>query len=102
MDNLSKSAKDELVGTYASLLLYDCRQGITGARLRAIVDQTGNDVSDATVDSFASNLAKQSISTLVSNHRNPRPVDVWDTKADEFDQEDVEMGGLFGGDDDDY
>ena len=74
MEDLSKSARDELVCTYAALLLHDSGRAINGQLLRALVKQTGNNVSDATVDSFAKNLEGESISSAVSNFNNPRHV----------------------------
>lgn len=93
-----------------------------------LVGNTGNNVSDYAADQFAKNIAGQNIKAAVDAVTPvPRPkvvypaysgaysapivaptyvskpvVEDWDDKQDDFDNEDVEMGGMFGGDDDDY
>ena len=99
-ENLKKSKKEELACTFAALLLHDSRKQVNALNMKALLKSTGNKIDEAISDQFAKNISELSIPNLLKNVG--KPAEVWDNKQDDFDQEDVDMGGMFAVDDDDY
>merc|ERR1711862_200871 len=65
--SLSKDDKDELVCTYAALLLHDSKLEITGEKLNKVIKASGNTVEPYWPGLFAKALEGQDIASLLSN-----------------------------------
>merc|ERR1712110_353647 len=104
VEKLSKDDKDELVCTYAALLLHDSKLEITGEKLNKVIKASGNTVEPYWPGLFAKALEGQDINSLLSNVGSAGPAAAGapkeEKKKEEEPEEDVDMGGLFG--DDDY
>merc|ERR1712014_94402 len=115
VEKLSKDDKDELVCTYAALLLHDSKLEITGEKLNKVIKASGNTVEPYWPGLFAKALEGQDINSLLSNVGSAGPAaggaapaggaaaeeaPKEEKKKEEEPEEDVDMGGLFG--DDDY
>ena len=111
---LSKDDKDELVCTYAALLLHDAELGITADKLNKIIKASGNEVEPYWPGLFAKALEGQDIAALLTNvgsgpAAGPAASGAADAgaapaeekKKEEEPEEEVDMGNMFG-DDDDY
>merc|ERR1719240_1157220 len=117
-DNLSKTERDELVVSYAALMLHDDKLEITTEKLNKIIKASGNEVEPYWPMLFAKALKGQDVGALLANIGSAGgaagpaaagPADAGaaaeapkeEDKKKEDEPEDVDMGGLFG-DDDDY
>merc|ERR1711906_94113 len=111
---LSKDDKDELVCTYAALLLHDAELGITADKLNKIIKASGTEVEPYWPGLFAKALEGQDIAALLTNvgsgpAAGPAASGAADAgaapaeekKKEEEPEEEVDMGNMFG-DDDDY
>merc|ERR1711871_347056 len=111
---LSKEEHDELCCSYAALMLHDDGLEITAEKLSAIIKASGNEVEPYWPMLFAKALKGQDVGALLSNIGSAGPAAgpaaaaggeaaaVEEKKEEKKDEpEDVDMGGLFG-DDDDY
>merc|ERR1712078_260930 len=114
VDKLSKTEKDELCVSYAALMLHDDGLEINAEKLTKIIKASGNDVEPYWPMLFAKALKGQDVGALLSNIGSAGPAagaaaaggdaaPVEEKKEEEKkdEPEDVDMGGLFG-DDDDY
>ena len=112
---LSKADHDELVCSYAALMLHDDGLEITDEKLKKVIKATGNDVDAYWPALFAKALKSAKIDELLANvvtagpasgpvaaggAGDAAPAEEKEEKKEEA--EDVDMGGLFGDDDDDY
>ena len=111
--NLSKADHDELCCSYAALMLHDDGLDITAEKLSAVIKASGNDVEPYWPMLFAKALKGADVAELLSNIGSAAPasaaagpasaaavvVEEKETKKEEV--EDVDMGGLFG-DEDEY
>merc|ERR1712187_626950 len=103
---LSKDDKDELVCTYAALLLHDAELGITADKLNKIIKASGNEVEQYWPGLFAKALEGQAIGALLTNVGSAGPAagDAGEAKKEEEkpkeeeEEANVDMGGLFGDD----
>merc|ERR1711998_161113 len=112
-DKLSKTQKDELCVSYAALMLHDDGLDIAAEKLTKIIKASGNSVEPYWPMLFAKALKGQDVGALLSNIGSAGPAagpaaaaadaPVAEEKKEEKKEEaeDVDMGGLFG-DDDDY
>merc|ERR1711990_807406 len=111
---LSKADHDELCCSYAALMLHDDGLEITAEKLSAIIKASKNEVEPYWPMLFAKALKGANVGELLSNVGSAGPAagpaaaagggdapaaEVKEEKKEE--PEDVDMGGLFG-DDDDY
>ena len=64
---LSKAQKDELVVTYAALLLHDGELEITEEKLNKVISASGNSVEGYWPGLFAKALKGRNINDLISN-----------------------------------
>jgi len=112
---LSKADHDELCCSYAALMLHDDGCDITAERLTQVITATGNSVEAYWPTLFAKALQSAKVEDLLSNVAAAAgsggggggaaagPADhaaaIEEEKKEEV--EDVDMGGLFG-DDDEY
>ena len=64
---LSKTQKDELVVTYAALLLHDGELEITEEKLNKVISASGNSVEGYWPGLFAKALKGRNINDLISN-----------------------------------
>merc|ERR1711990_470380 len=111
---LSKADHDELCCSYAALMLHDDGLEITAEKLSAVIKASGNEVEPYWPMLFAKALKGADVGSLLSNIGSAAPAggaaaaagdaeapaaEVKEEKKEE--PEDVDMGGLFG-DDDDY
>ena len=64
---LSKAQKDELVCTYAALLLHDGELEITEEKLNKVISASGNSVEGYWPGLFAKALKGRDINDLISN-----------------------------------
>ena len=64
---LSKTQKDELVVTYAALLLHDGELEITEEKLNKVISASGNSVDGYWPGLFAKALRGRNINDLISN-----------------------------------
>eukprot|EP00349_Pseudokeronopsis_sp_Brazil_P001517 CAMPEP_0202961588 /NCGR_PEP_ID=MMETSP1396-20130829/5649_1 /ASSEMBLY_ACC=CAM_ASM_000872 /TAXON_ID= /ORGANISM="Pseudokeronopsis sp., Strain Brazil" /LENGTH=124 /DNA_ID=CAMNT_0049681517 /DNA_START=30 /DNA_END=404 /DNA_ORIENTATION=- len=114
---LSKQEHDELVCSYAALLLHDDGQEISADKLAKVIKASGNEVEGFWPSMFASALKGQNVEELISNLASAAPVAVAvgataggpapvaaaaakeeKKEAAKEEEADVDMGGLFGGD----
>merc|ERR1711966_91665 len=102
---LSKDDKDELVCTYAALLLHDAELGITADKLNKIIKASGNEVEPYWPGLFAKALEGQDIAALLTNvgsgpaagaDAGAAPAE--EKKKEEEPEEEVDMGNMFGDD----
>ena len=117
-DQLSKDQKDELCVSYAALMLHDDGLEINAEKLSKIIKASGNEVEPYWPMLFAKALKGQDVGALLANIGSAGgaagpaaagPADAGaaaeapkeEDKKKEDEPEDVDMGGLFG-DDDDY
>ena len=115
---LSKEEHDELCCSYAALMLHDDGLDITAEKLSAIIKASGNEVEPYWPMLFAKALEGQDVGALLANigsaggaagpAAGAAPAEAAaaeapkaEEKKKEDEPEDVDMGGLFG-DDDDY
>ena len=110
---LSKEEHDELCCSYAALMLHDDGLEITAEKLSAVIKASGNEVEPYWPMLFAKALKGADVGALLSNIGSAAPAGgpaaaAGDAPAAEEkkeekkeEPEDVDMGGLFG-DDDDY
>ena len=115
-DQLSKDQKAELCCSYAALMLHDDGVEINAEKIAKIVKASGNEIEPYWPALFAKALKGQDVGALLTNigsaaaagpaaaaggaaAADAAPVEEEKPKEDE--PEDVDMGGLFG-DDDDY
>jgi large subunit ribosomal protein LP1 len=71
---LSKAQKDELVCTYAALLLHDGELEITEEKLNKVISASGNSVEGYWPGLFAKALKGRNINDLISNAAAAAPV----------------------------
>ena len=71
---LSKAQKDELVCTYAALLLNDGELEITEEKLNKVISASGNSVEGYWPGLFAKALKGRNINDLISNAAAAAPV----------------------------
>merc|ERR1711959_102936 len=111
---LSKADHDELCCSYAALLLHDEGLEITAEKLDAVIKATGNTVDSHWTGLFAKALSEANIGDMLESCSKAGPAvgpaagggaaAVEEKPKEEEKKEEVEavdMGGLFG-DDDDY
>merc|ERR1712167_491935 len=111
--SLSKADHDELCCSYAALMLHDDGVEITAEKLSKVIKASGNEVEPYWPMLFAKALKTANISDLLTNVGSAgagpaaagpaaAAAEVVEEKKEEKEEvEDVDMGGLFG-DDDDY
>ena len=117
VDQLSKDAKDQLVCTYAALLLHDGDLEISEDKMNKVIKASGNQVEGYWPGLFCRALKGQDITAILSNVGSAGPAAPAgdapaagadaaaaepEKKKEEEPEEDVDMGDLFGGGDDDY
>lgn len=112
-NKLSKADHDELCCSYAALMLHDDGLEITAEKLSKVIKASGNDVEPYWPVLFAKALKSAKIEDLLANVAAAAPAGgaavgpaaaaevaaVVEEKKEE--KEEVDMGGLFG-DDDEY
>merc|ERR1712078_775883 len=114
VDKLSKEQHDELCVSYAALMLHDDGLEITAEKLSKVIKASGNEVEPYWPMLFAKALKGQDVGELLTNLASAGPaagpaaaagpvaVEEEAPKEEKKEEaEDVDMGGLFG-DDDDY
>ena len=115
---LKKEEKDRLVCTYAALILHDGDLEISEEKLSKVIKASGNTVEGYWPGLYAKALKGQDVSALLANvgsaSAGPAAAAGGDAgaaaggeapkeaKKEEEPEEDVDMGDLFGGGDDDY
>merc|ERR1712028_164004 len=114
VNSLSKTERDELCCTYAALLLHDENLEISAEKLNKVIKASGNSVESYWPGLFAKALAGQDVAKLLTAVSagpagpaaggaaaagSAAPVEA-EAKKEEGPEEEVDMGGLFGGDDD--
>merc|ERR1711865_276468 len=109
---LPKADHDELACTYAALMLHDDGLEITAEKLSKVIKASGNDVEPYWPMLFAKALKGQDVGELLTNLASAGPaagpagaaaavVEEEAPKEEKKEEvEDVDMGGLFGNDDD--
>ena len=111
--DLSKDAKDQLVCTYAALLLHDGELEISEDKLNKVIKASGNAVEGYWPGLFCRALKGQDITKILSSvgqaaapaagaAAGGAAAPVEEKKKEAEPEEDVDMGGMFGDDDDDY
>merc|ERR1712032_1030743 len=111
LDKLSKAEKDELCVSYAALMLHDDGLEINAEKLTKIIKASGNEVEPYWPMLFAKALKGQDVGKLLANigsaggggggAAGPAEAAADEPEEKKEEPEDVDMGGLFG-DDDDY
>merc|ERR1712046_368456 len=117
VDQLSKEQKDELCVSYAALMLHDDGLDINAEKLTKIIKASGNEVEPYWPMLFAKALKGQDVGALLANvgtagggggaaaagpaEAGPAAEAEPEKEEKKEEPEDVDMGGLFG-DDDDY
>ena len=115
-NKLSKADHDELCCSYAALMLHDDGCEITAERLSQVITASGNSVEPYWPVLFAKALKSAKIEDLLSNVASAGggggaaaaagPAAAAEEEAPKEEKkeevEDVDMGGLFGDDEDDY
>ena len=110
----TQTEHDELCCTYAALLLHDENLEISADKLNKVIKASGNQVESYWPGLFAKALAGQDVAALLtkvtagSANASAGPVatngcfEVAEKEAEKVEEpeEEVDMGGLFGGDDD--
>ena len=107
---LSKADHDELCCSYAALLLHDDQLEITAEKLSKVIKASGNTVEAYWPQLFAKALGTADIGELLANVVTAAPAagpgaaaaateEVAEKEEKKEEVEDVDMGGLFGGDD---
>ena len=111
---LSQEEHDELVCSYAALMLHDDGLEITAEKLSAVIKASGNTVEAYWPGLFAKALKSADIGDLLSNIATAAPAGAAGAgaaAAEEMapaaeekkeEEEAVDMGGLFGDDEDEY
>merc|ERR1712060_49578 len=117
VSDLSETQKDQLVLTYATLLLHDGELEISEDKLNKVIKSTGNSVANGMAGLFAKAIKGQDIAKLLKNVGSGAAAPAGGAAAaggataapkeeekpkEEEPEEDVDMGDLFGGGDDDY
>ena len=110
---MNKTEHDELCCTYAALLLHDDGLEVSAEKLNHVIKASGNEVESYWPGLFAKALAGQDVAALLtkvtagSANAFTGPVatngaEVAEKEAEKVEEpeEEVDMGGLFGGDDD--
>ena len=111
--DLSKTEHDELTCAYAALLLQDSEQEISADSLNKVIKASGNEVESYWPGLFAKALSGTDIADLLSNMSSgPAPAAAaGGAAAEEAPKEEekpkeeeatVDVGNVFGDDDDDY
>merc|ERR1712166_75870 len=114
--SLSKTERDELCCTYAALLLHDGELEITADKLTKVIKASGNSVESYWPGLFAKALQGQDVAKLLANVSAGAPAASGapaaggaaaaekepEKEAEPEEEVDMDMGGMFGGDDDDY
>merc|ERR1719225_2377510 len=100
---MPKDQKDQLVCTYAALLLHDGELDISEEKLNKVIKASGNSVEGYWPGLFAKALKGQDIGTLLANvgSAGAGAAKEEEKPKEEEPEEDVDMGDLFGGGDDD-
>ena len=114
VSKLSASDKDELVCSYAALMLHDDGVEITAEKLNKVIKASGNTVEPYWPMLFVKALKTANIGDMLTNVAAAAPAAAAGPAAaggaaaaeapkeeKKEEEEDVNMGGLFG-DDDDY
>merc|ERR1711871_1797078 len=111
--SLSQAEHDELCCSYAALMLHDDGLEITSEKLSAVIKASGNTVEPYWPMLFAKALKSANIGDLLTQVASAGPAagpaaaggaaaaEAAPEEKKEEKEEDVDMGGLFG-DDDDY
>ena len=115
--SLSKAEHDELCCSYAALMLHDDGIELTAEKLEKVITASGNKVEPYWPMLFTKALKGADIGDMLSNVAAAAPAGgagpaaagagagaaaVEEKEEVKEEEEDVDMGGLFGGDDDDY
>ena len=114
--SLSKAEHDELCCSYAALMLHDDGIELTAEKLEKVITASGNKVEPYWPMLFTKALKGANIGDMLTNIAAAAPAAgagpvaaggaaaVEEAPKEEVkeEEEDVDMGGLFGGDDDDY
>merc|ERR1712012_140615 len=114
--SLNKTQKDQLICTYAALLLHDGELEISEAKLAQVIKSSGNEVEGYWPGLYAMALKGADIGALLTNVGTAAPAGgaaapaagggagdgkkKEDDKKEEEEEEDIDMGDMFGGDDD--
>merc|ERR1712166_772268 len=106
---LSSDERGELCCSYAALMLHDDGLEISAAKLAKVIKASGNDVEPywpllfSKVDKLLTEVVSVRAAGAAAG-AGPAAAAVEEEKKEEKKEEveDVDMGGLFGGDDDDY
>ena len=111
---LSADERGELCCSYAALMLHDDGLEISAAKLAAVIKKSGNTVEPywpllfsnalqgAQVDKLLSEVVAAAPAGAVAVAGDAAPAEEEKKEEKKEEAEDVDMGGLFGGDDDDY
>ena len=115
--SLSKAEHDELCCSYAALMLHDDGIELTAEKLEKVITASGNKVEPYWPMLFTKALKGANIGDMLTNIAAAAPAAggagpaaaggaaaAEEAPKEEVkeEEEDVDMGGLFGGDDDDY
>ena len=113
--SLSKAEHDELCCSYAALMLHDDGIELTAEKLEKVITASGNKVEPYWPMLFTKALKSANIEDMLTSVASAAPAGgavaaggaaVVEEEAPKEEakeeEEDVDMGGLFGGDDDEY